>query len=67
MEGLSGGLSAELGSQGAKAVGITRQQFQSLIEERTHRRRSTTLAELASVAAFVASDRATAMTRTVAN
>jgi NAD(P)-dependent dehydrogenase (short-subunit alcohol dehydrogenase family) len=91
MEGLSRGLSAELGSRGvrvvclrttgipetatidvvfdlhAKTIGITRQQFRSLIEDRTHRRRSTTLAELASVAAFVASDRASAMTGTVAN
>ena len=51
----------------AKAAGITRQQFQSLVEGTTHRRRSTTLAELANVAAFVASDRANAMTGTVAN
>ncbi len=33
----------------------------------THRRRSTTLAELGDVAAFLASDRAAAMTRAVAN
>jgi NAD(P)-dependent dehydrogenase (short-subunit alcohol dehydrogenase family) len=51
----------------AKADGITQQQFQSLVEGMTHRRRSTTLLELANVAAFVASDRATAMTGTVAN
>ena len=51
----------------AKAHGITREQFQSLIENTTHRRRSTTLLELANVAAFVASDRATAMTGTVVN
>ncbi|HJZ77700.1 MAG TPA: SDR family oxidoreductase [Vicinamibacterales bacterium] len=91
MEGLSRGLSAELGSHGvrvvclrttgipetatidvvfglhAKTIGISREQFQSLIEDRTHRRRSTTLAELANVAAFVASDKASAMTGTVAN
>ena len=51
----------------AKAHGITRQQFQALLEGMTHRRRSTTLLELADVAAFVASDRARAMTGTVAN
>src|SRR5262245_12757812 len=51
----------------AKPAGMTRQQFQSLIEGMTHRRRSTTLAELADVAAFVASDRAKAMTGAVAN
>jgi NAD(P)-dependent dehydrogenase (short-subunit alcohol dehydrogenase family) len=51
----------------AKAAGMTRQQFQSLIESTTHRRQSTTLAELADVAAFVASDRASAITGTVAN
>jgi NAD(P)-dependent dehydrogenase (short-subunit alcohol dehydrogenase family) len=51
----------------AKAIGITRQQFQSMIEQTSHRQRSTTLAELADVAAFMASERASAMTGTVAN
>jgi NAD(P)-dependent dehydrogenase (short-subunit alcohol dehydrogenase family) len=51
----------------AKAIGITRAQFQSVIERMSHRRRSTTLTELADVAAFMASDRAGAMTGTVAN
>ena len=51
----------------ARALGITREQFQSAIEAMTHRRRSTTLAELGNVAAFMASDRASAMTGTVAN
>ena len=51
----------------AKAHGIGREQFQSLMEGNTHRRRSTTLLELANVAAFVASDRAAAMTGTVVN
>jgi NAD(P)-dependent dehydrogenase (short-subunit alcohol dehydrogenase family) len=51
----------------AKAAGITRQQFQSAIEGMTHRRKSTTLLELSNVAAFLASDRAAAMTGTVAN
>ena len=51
----------------AKAIGVTRAQFQAMIEQTSHRRRSTTLAELADVAAFMASDRAGAMTGTVAN
>ena len=51
----------------AQAHGMTRDQFQSLMESMTHRRRSTTLLELANVAAFVASDQAAAMTGTVAN
>jgi NAD(P)-dependent dehydrogenase (short-subunit alcohol dehydrogenase family) len=51
----------------AKARGITREQFQTAVEGMTHRRRSTTLRELADVAAFLASDRAAAMTGTVAN
>ncbi|TIS55146.1 SDR family oxidoreductase [Mesorhizobium sp.] len=51
----------------AKALDISRQQFQSFIEGMSHRRRSTTLAELANVATFLASDRAAAMTGAVAN
>ena len=51
----------------AKAIGISREQFQSMIEGMSHRRRSTTLAELADVAVLMASDRAAAMTGTVAN
>ena len=51
----------------AKALGITRQQFQSVVEGMAHTRRSTTLLELANAAAFMASDRASAMTGTVAN
>jgi NAD(P)-dependent dehydrogenase (short-subunit alcohol dehydrogenase family) len=51
----------------AKAIGMTRPQFQVLLESMTHRRKSTTLAELASVAVFMASDEAKAMTGTVAN
>ena len=50
----------------AKAIGISREQFQAMIEQTSHRRRSTTLAELADVAALMASDRAGAMTGTVA-
>ena len=51
----------------ARAFGSTREQFQGMIEGMTHRRRATTLAELGNVAAFLASDLASAMTGSVAN
>jgi NAD(P)-dependent dehydrogenase (short-subunit alcohol dehydrogenase family) len=51
----------------AKAYGITSEQFQNLIAERTHSRRLPTLQELAEVAAFVASDKASAMEGTMIN
>jgi hypothetical protein len=51
----------------AQTLGISRPQFQAAAEAMTHRRRSTSLAELASVAVFLASDGAAAMTGTVAN
>ena len=51
----------------AKALGITREQFQGIIEGMTHTRRSTTLAELTNVAVFLASDLAKGMTGTVVN
>lgn len=51
----------------AKAMGIKRQEFQAMVESMTHRGRSTTLQELADVAAFLASDKAGAITGTVAN
>jgi len=51
----------------SKAIGTTPQQLQAMIESRTHRGRSTSLKEFAEVAAFLASDRAVAMTGTVAN
>jgi hypothetical protein len=41
----------------AKVLGITPEQFRALMEGMTHRRRSTTLAELVNVAVFMASDR----------
>ena len=50
-----------------KAMGIPREQFQALLEGMSHTRRSTTLAELANVAVFLASDLASGMTGTVAN
>jgi NAD(P)-dependent dehydrogenase (short-subunit alcohol dehydrogenase family) len=51
----------------AKALGISRQQFQGFIESMTHRKRSTTLAEVANAAVFLASDLGSGMTGTVAN
>jgi enoyl-[acyl-carrier-protein] reductase (NADH) len=51
----------------AKAYGITVQEFAATMAGNSHRKRATTLAELADVAVFVASDRGAAMTGTVAN
>jgi NAD(P)-dependent dehydrogenase (short-subunit alcohol dehydrogenase family) len=51
----------------AKAAGITRTEYLARIESTTHLRRLPTLAELANVAAFMASDQASAMTGTVVN
>ncbi len=51
----------------AKAWGITREQFNEIIASKNHRRRLPTLAELANVAVFMASDEASAMTGTIAN
>lgn len=51
----------------ADALGITKEEFATAVAETTHRKRATTLDELAEVAAFVASDRAAGMTGTVAN
>lgn len=51
----------------AKAIGIPQEQFQKLVESMTHRKRSSTLEEVANAAIFLASDRASGMTGTVAN
>jgi len=51
----------------AQAAGITAAEYLARIESTTHLRRLTTLAELANVAAFMASDQASAMTGTVVN
>jgi NAD(P)-dependent dehydrogenase (short-subunit alcohol dehydrogenase family) len=51
----------------AKAWGITWDQFQELIASRSHGRRLTTLAEMANMAAFMASDQASGMTGTTVN
>jgi enoyl-[acyl-carrier-protein] reductase (NADH) len=50
-----------------KALGMTREAFQTFIESRTHTRRSSPLAELTNAAVFLASDLATGLTGTVAN
>ena len=51
----------------AQGMGITREQFQSVMQGMIHTRRFTTLAELGNVAVFLASDMASGMTGTVAN
>jgi NAD(P)-dependent dehydrogenase (short-subunit alcohol dehydrogenase family) len=51
----------------AKAIGIPQEQFLAFVEGMTHRKRSSTLAEVANVAVFLASDKASGMTGTVAN
>jgi NAD(P)-dependent dehydrogenase (short-subunit alcohol dehydrogenase family) len=51
----------------AKASGMTLEQFQELGASRTHPRRLSTLAELADMAVFMASDKASGMTGTTVN
>jgi NAD(P)-dependent dehydrogenase (short-subunit alcohol dehydrogenase family) len=51
----------------AAAAGVTAVEFQGLLEQTTMLKRLPTLAEVADTAAFLASDRAGAMTGTVAN
>ena len=51
----------------ARAASITRAAYLARIESMTHLKRLTTLAELANVAVFVASDQASAMSGTVVN
>lgn len=51
----------------AKATGVTPAEFQARIASLTHLGRLTTLAELANVAVFMASDQASAITGTVVN
>ena len=51
----------------AKASEMTWEQFQELLAGRTHTRRLSTLAEMANVAVFMASDQASAMTGTTVN
>jgi NAD(P)-dependent dehydrogenase (short-subunit alcohol dehydrogenase family) len=51
----------------AAATGLTWEQFQEFLAGRTHTRRLMTLEELANMAAFVASDRASGLTGTTVN
>lgn len=57
----------EVYSLHAKANGLTREQFHDMIERTTHRKLLPTLQEMAEVAAFAASDRASVMTGTIVN
>jgi NAD(P)-dependent dehydrogenase (short-subunit alcohol dehydrogenase family) len=52
---------------GAKATGMTWERFQELGASTTHTRRLMTLAEVANVAVFMASDKASGMTGTTVN
>jgi len=49
------------------ASGMSWEQFQESLAGRTHARRRSTLAEMANVAVFIASDRASGMTGTTVN
>ena len=51
----------------AKAMGITRKEFQGMVESFSHIRRSTKLAELANGAVFAASDLSSGMTGAIVN
>jgi NAD(P)-dependent dehydrogenase (short-subunit alcohol dehydrogenase family) len=51
----------------AKASGMTWEQWQEMLASRTHARRLMTLAEMANVAVFIASDQASGMTGTTVN
>ncbi len=51
----------------AKASGMTWEQWQEMLASRTHTRRLSTLAEMADMAVFMASDQASGMTGTVVN
>ena len=51
----------------AKASGMTWEQWQELLASRTHGRRLMTLEEMANVAVFMASDKASGMTGTTVN
>jgi len=51
----------------SKASGMTWEQWQEMLASRTHPRRLMTLEEMANVAAFIASDKASGMTGTIVN
>lgn len=51
----------------ATATGMTSEQFHDSLASRTHARRLSTLADLANMAVFIASERASGMTGTTVN
>ena len=51
----------------AQSAGLTPRAYRERIESMTHLKRLTTLAELSNTAAFLASDRASAITGSVVN
>ena len=51
----------------AKASGMTWEQWQEFLASKTHARRLMSLDELAQMAVFMASDRASGMTGTIVN
>jgi NAD(P)-dependent dehydrogenase (short-subunit alcohol dehydrogenase family) len=51
----------------AKAMGVTREQFTQYIASTSHTHRGSMLVELANMAVFMASDKASGMTRTAVN
>jgi NAD(P)-dependent dehydrogenase (short-subunit alcohol dehydrogenase family) len=51
----------------AKATGVSWEQWQEMLASRTHARRLMTLEEMANVAVFLASDKASGMTGTIVN
>jgi NAD(P)-dependent dehydrogenase (short-subunit alcohol dehydrogenase family) len=51
----------------AEASGVTWEQFQAMLASRTHARRLSTLADMANMAVFMASDMASGMTGTTVN
>jgi NAD(P)-dependent dehydrogenase (short-subunit alcohol dehydrogenase family) len=51
----------------AQALGMTREQFQGLMESMSHTKRSTTLTELANALVFASSDQSSGMTGAVLN
>lgn len=57
----------EVYSLHADAYGVSREAFHARMADRTLRKQLPTIAEVANVAAFAASDRASGMTGTIAN
>jgi NAD(P)-dependent dehydrogenase (short-subunit alcohol dehydrogenase family) len=63
----SGGSRRRFFESRAETLGMTWEQFQELLASRTHPRRLMTLAEMADMAVFMASDKASGMTGTIVN